>query len=53
MKINIPMDIDVPLLVQQKIAILRAFETAEDADHDLLHGILTLLDQIHELADPI
>lgn len=46
--------IDLPLLVRQKQALLRALNRVDDnkEDSDLLNGVLNLLDCIHDQLDP-
>ena len=44
--------IDTALLIEQKVAIMRAIARATDADVLLLHGVLNLLDYIHDTLDP-
>ena len=45
--------IDLPMLLEQKQALLRAISTATpETERDLLYGILHLLDAIHDVMDP-
>jgi len=48
----IPMQVNLPLLRDQKNALMRAMEEARPDDKELLGGILNLLDHVHDHVDP-
>jgi hypothetical protein len=51
---GIEMRVNLPLLLKQKQALLRAISNADGASEtSLLEGILSLLDHIHDTLDPV
>lgn len=54
MKKTIEIDVDLPLLIEQKQAVLRAIGLVlpNDKDSELLQGALNLLDYVHDELDP-
>jgi hypothetical protein len=44
---------NVPMLIKQKRALVRAIEKAPPKDVELLEGLLNLLDHIHDALEPV
>jgi hypothetical protein len=45
-------NLDLPLLLKQKLAVVRAIDHTQGEDKVLLEGVLNLLDHLHDKADP-
>jgi hypothetical protein len=45
-------NLDLSLLLKQKLAVVRAIDRTQGEDKVLLEGVLNLLDHLHDKADP-